>query len=343
MPTEPPPIPESPSTRPPPTSGLSRLLGPVLGLVAGAVFLVLAFHEVSFRDVADRLARGHWGLSLPAILLGVAAFIVAKARRWRALLGDPAGIGTLALVRPVAVGLLFNAVIAHSGEFARAMDLNRRFRLPTSGVLAGIAVERLFDFIVVLVFGLFAGALTALPASLVPALRVLGVISAGLGSGVALALVAPDTLRALVGRVGRLLPARLGRFLDAQVGHALEGLSPLRAAHGVPNALFWSVIQWSAIVWCIAFCARVTGIALTPPMAALVLIGIVVVFTLPSAPGYLGSTQVAFLAVLVPLGIAKDPALAASFVYTVAVVVPLMLSGVLALVFPAASPQRDGR
>ena len=317
------------------SAGLSRLLAPLLGLLAGGVFLYTTARLVTWSEVRQSLSTGDWTLSLPALLAGVAAFIVAKARRWRALLGDPPEIGTPDLVRPVAVGLLFNALVAHSGEFARALALNRAHGLPTSGVLAGIAVERLFDFLVVLLFGLVAGGLTELPVALRAPLEIVAVFSLGLGVGVALALVAPAVLSRLAAWLTGYLPARLGRWLLAQVNDALAGLAPLREAHRLPLALVWSVVQWSAIVWCVVFCARVPGVTLTAPMAALVLIGIVVVFTLPNAPGYLGSTQVAFLAVLVPLGVHKEAAVAASFVYTFAVVGPLMLAGVAALVFPA--------
>ena len=318
-----------------PHGALTRYAAPLLGLLAGGAFLYTAFRTVSFADVTRSLQHGTWLPAAPAILVGVVLFIVAKARRWRALLGDPVAITTGSLVRPVAVGLLFNSLVAHSGEFARALTLQRAHGLPVSGVLVGIAVERLFDFLIVLLFGLIAGGYADVPAGLVPALRIVGLFSLGLGAGVALALVAPVLLRRLVVVCTGWWPARPRGWLLAQVDHALEGLAPLRAAHRLPVALGWSAVQWSAIVWCIYFCARVPGIGLSAPQAALVLIAVVVVFTLPDAPGYLGSTQVAFLAVLAPLGVPKDAAIAASFVYTLVVVVPLMVSGALALVFPA--------
>lgn len=311
--------------------GLARYAAPVLGLGAGAAFLYTAFRSVRLDDVARSLAGGRWWPAAPLILLGVALFILAKARRWRALLGDPADIGTAALVRPVAVGLLFNALIAHSGEFARALSLQRAHGRAVSGVLAGIAVERLFDFLVVLAFGFLAGAYADLPPTLAQAMRIVGVFALVLGIAVVLALAVPALLRRLVDRVTAYWPRRLRDWLRGQVAHALEALEPLRRAHGIPLALFWSAVQWAAIVWSVRWCAAVPGLALSAPMAALVLIAIVVMFTLPNAPGYLGATQMAFLGVLGPLGIARDTAVAASFVYTLAVVVPIMLAGVLAL------------
>ena len=59
----------------------------------------------------------------------------------------------------------------------------------------------------------------------------------------------------------------------------------------------------------------------------LVVEGIVVAFLLPNAPGYAGSVQVAFLVTLKPLGVREDLALAASVVYQLLMVVPLILAG----------------
>lgn len=324
-----------------PRGGLARYGAPALGLAAGGVFLYTAFRSVSLAEVVTSLAGGRWWPALPLILVGVALFIYAKARRWRALLGDPAAVSTRSLVRPVAVGLLFNALIAHSGEFSRALTLQRTHGLPVSGVLAGIAVERLFDFLVVLAFGFLAGAYAGLPASLSGALHLVAVFALVLAAGVVLALATPDLLRRLVTVTTGFWPARVRTWFRAQVDHALEGLVPLRTAHRIPLALFWSAVQWGAIVWSIRWCAAVPGLTLDAPMAALVLIAIVVMFTIPNAPGYLGATQWAFLGVLGPLGVGREAAVASSFVYTLAVVVPIMLSGALALLVRPGQPGRD--
>lgn len=315
--------------------GLLRRLAPAAGLAAGVVFLYLVFRDVSLGEVARRLAGGRWLPAAPAILAGVAVFLIAKARRWRALLGDPARIALLGLVRPVSVGLLFNALMAHTGEFARALALQRRYGLPVSSVLVGIAVERLFDLLVVLLFALIAGGSADLPASLAPALRVVGTLAALLGAGILLALFQPLLMTRLVGSLSARLPARPRAWLERQLAEALGGLEPLRTAHRVPVALGWSFVQWGSIVWCIHYCAEVPGVGLSVATAALVLVAVVLVFTLPNAPGYLGSTQLAFLAVLAPLGVAKEQAIAASFVYTLVVVVPMMMAGAVALMLPA--------
>jgi uncharacterized membrane protein YbhN (UPF0104 family) len=315
------------------------LLWPLLGLAAGAAFLYLALRSVSLAELGRILAAGNWGLPLVGILATVALFMLAKARRWRVLLGDPAEIPPVALLRPVAAGLLFNALIPHSGEFARAFAVNRDFARPTSGVLASIAVERVLDFLAVLCFAVLAGALTPVPPPLAPALIALTTVSLVLALIVAATVLAPALVLALLGRLTARLPTRLRTFLDRQIHHGLDGLAPLRAAHRVGRAFGLSLLQWGAIVGCILACAQVVGLTLGAPAAALIMVAMVLVFTLPNAPAYVGATQVAFLAVLVPLGIAKTPALAASLVYTVGMVGVTMLAGVLALMTQPGRPR----
>ena len=54
---------------------------------------------------------------------------------------------------------------------------------------------------------------------------------------------------------------------------------------------------------------------------------LVVGLTLPTAPGYLGTTQVCFTAVLAVFGVDEDLAFAASALYTACVVLPVFFIG----------------
>jgi uncharacterized membrane protein YbhN (UPF0104 family) len=56
-------------------------------------------------------------------------------------------------------------------------------------------------------------------------------------------------------------------------------------------------------------------------------VGIVVAFLLPNAPGYVGATQAAFYVVLAPLGTAAERALAASVASQLLMVLPLAVVG----------------
>ena len=310
---------------------ISRLAKSAAGLVAGAFFLYLSFRSVSLVTVGASLAAGERLIPAMAILVGVCVFTLAKAMRWRILLGDPAAITGRALLGPVSVGLLFNSLIPHSGELARAAMLSRTFGRPASAVLVSIAIERLFDFLIVLAFAISVGLIVPLPDSLAPAVRILSVAAGILGVGIAVALMRPALFTTVAGACARRLPATAGTWLVRQVGHALEGVEPLRRANRMHATVFWSAVQWGSVAWCVHFCGRAAGVSPDAIASLCVVIAMVVVFTLPNAPAYVGSTQAAFLAALVPLGYPGPAALAASLVYTVGVVGLMMVFGVLAL------------
>jgi uncharacterized membrane protein YbhN (UPF0104 family) len=304
----------------------SRLLGVAAGLAVGAVFLVLSFHGTPVRAVLDTLEAGQWGEPAIAVLAGTVAFVWAKAARWRLLLGADAP-PTLVLLRPVTSGLALNALVPHSGEFVRAFALQRRHGFAASAVLSSIVAERVFDLVGVLV--LAAAALTTVPVApaLLAAVRLLALVAAVLAAGVVASLAAPGPVRRAAATLLRPLPAALGRRVLAEVDAALAGLAPVRSLRTSCAVFAWSLVQWLAVAACTAGSAAVAGTQIDAGPAILVVVGIVVAFLLPNAPGYAGSVQAAFRVTLVPLGVAPEAALAASFAYQLLMVLPVVVVG----------------
>jgi uncharacterized membrane protein YbhN (UPF0104 family) len=309
-----------------------RVVAACVGIAAGAAFLYAALRSVDVAAVGQILAHGDWGAPGLAVLCGVALFVGFKARRWRMLLGDADRTSTRDLLRPVAIGLLLNALLAHTGEIARSIIINRKYGLPIPTVLMSIAVERLFDVLAVLALATIAGAATPVPNALAPPLRVLTALACVAGLLLTACLWQPARALSVVKSSTRWLPNRGQAWLDRQFHHAFDGIEPLRAAHRLPTAFVWSLIQWGAIVWSISWCGRVAGLPIGPALAVLVMVGMVVVFMLPNAPAYLGATQIAFLAVLAPVGIPRAGAIACSVVYLLLFIVPTMAAGAFALV-----------
>ena len=308
----------------------SRLLGVAAGLGVGAVFLVLSFHGTPVQAVLDTLAAGNWREPALEVLLGAVAFVWAKTARWRLLLG-PGAPQTIALLRPVTSGLALNALVPHSGEFVRAFALQRRHGFAASAVLSSIVAERVFDLFGVLV--LAAGALTVVPVApaLLAAVRLLALVAVVLAACVIAALAVPGPMRHFAALLSRPLPERLAARLLAEVDAAFAGLAAVRSPRTSLAVFAWSLVQWLAVAACTAGSAAVAGETIGAGPAILVVVGIVVAFLLPNAPGYAGSVQAAFRVTLVPLGVAPEAALAASFVYQLLMVLPLVVVGLAGL------------
>jgi uncharacterized membrane protein YbhN (UPF0104 family) len=165
------------------------------------------------------------------------------------------------------------------------------------------------------------------PPGMVRALQAIALVAVLLAALIVVAIVWPRPVRALAalcaGLFGRALRDRLLREVDA----ALAGLAPVRSVRTTAAVLAWSLLQWLAVAACTGGSAAVAGQAVGFSGALLVVVGIVIAFLLPNAPGYAGAVQVAFLLALAPRGVTREGALAASIVYQLLMVLPLVVAG----------------
>jgi glycosyltransferase 2 family protein len=306
---------------------LSRLLGLTLGVAVGVGMLWLSFRSTDWASVATALNEGDWTWPAVSVLAGTGLFVACKVARWRCLLGGAPALATSELLFPTTVGLALNALIPHSGELVRGLSLNRRHGWVTSAVLASIVAERVFDLFAVLLLAGVALYTVAVPASLVSAVRWVGGL-AMLGSLMIVAvLVWPGPFRRLARGVSQLLPAAVAALVIRELDAAIDGFAPVRHVTTALQVLAWSLLQWLAIAGCAAACARVVGDPVSLGSSLLVVVGIVVAFLLPNAPGYAGSVQLAFVVSLGAAGVTPAHALAASVVYQCLMIAPVVILG----------------
>ena len=131
----------------------------IVGLLLGAAFLAYAARALDPRALLELLRTTHPGLFSAALVCAL-AFSMVKAWRWRYLLQPLAQVPARALLSPVFIGGAANALIPHSGELVRASVVGRRYALPASALLGSIVVERVFDFVAVLVLAAIVFATT---------------------------------------------------------------------------------------------------------------------------------------------------------------------------------------
>jgi len=213
-----------------------------------------------------------------------------------------------------AIGFMANNVLpARGGELARAYAASRLVPCRFTTALGSIAVERVFDGLVLVLLLAVAIAAPGFPATATIAGRSLSSIAMWTGVafvaalGVLFAAVhAPTGALALGGRmVRRLLPARAAAFAVTLAGHFIDGLSILRQ----PRDFGW-VVVWSFVLWLVNAAAFYTGFLAfhldrLPFASALLLQGIVAIgVAIPSSPGFFGLFEYASRAGLGLYGVA---------------------------------------
>lgn len=298
----------------------------VVGTVLGGVLLWIATRDIAWASFREILLRAD-----PFMLVSGAAFyglyLVAKAGRWSLLLAERCHVRPfLLLFRATTWGTAANAIFPHSGELLRTFETRKPLGLTASSILGSIAAERVYDVLTVLCIAAIASLLID-DAPLILRLAIGSIAVIGTIAIAILVLIAFGNrfVVSLLEFVLRFFPTR---FAGTALKHANELAAGIRGAFVNAN-LGWiaisSVAQWLCVIACVAFCIAAFDLEV-PLWAAFVIVPLTVAgLTLPTAPGYLGTVQVCFIAALSPLGISNEGAIAASFAYTAVTTVLLVL------------------
>jgi uncharacterized protein (TIRG00374 family) len=268
-----------------------------LGILVSAGFIVYAFRNIHWAELADTIRHADAGLLALSAVTATCIFPL-RARRWRPIL-DPIvpGIPFARLWSATAIGMMLNNVLPfRAGEPARAYALSRAVpALPFPAAFASLAVDRVFDTIVVLLLLFLSMLDPAFPAGVVLFGRpvshyalVFLVLLAGAIGAMYLFILFPAYVLALYSLVARRLAPRLEERGRLALVAIADGLSVLRSPARFAAVFAWTVVHWlvNALAFWLAF--RAVGIA-APFSAALFLQGIIAIaVVLPQAPGFFG-------------------------------------------------------
>ncbi len=303
----------------------------LIGIVVGAALLAVTAERAPLSAIAGSLGAldaGWAGLALIAYALDLALRVI----RWRLLFAKVAPLPVATFARALLVGYGLNILLpARLGELARIEYLKLRTQTRRSAAIPSILVERAMDGLLVL--GALALGLLAAHSSGAGSPILAGLIGAG-AALVAMIVAATLALRRVPGFIVQRLPARAAESLTRAHG-ALAAMEPaiLGGAGLITLAIY--------IAEAAALAAMLKAVGAAPePGLLLALLGAASLSTLlPTAPGFLGSYQLAFALVFELF--AREPALGAAAATAVQVVLftPLVLTA-LAL---ALAPQRRPR
>ncbi len=301
-----------------------------LGVLVSALFVYLTARNLDWSAFFRALGSANYWWLIPGIIVYFGA-VWARTWRWHYMLRHLKAISLRRLFPVVVIGYMGNNVYPlRAGEVLRSYVLRRKEGISVSASLATVALERLFDGLVMCVF-VFA-TLPFLP--LPPEYRALIVATSvlfGMALVVFLLLAAfPERIQALSSSVvARVLPAKIQGKVNDIIKTFLEGLYSLRSPREVLMIFVSSVAIWlteTTKYWFVMHAFK----GLNVPFTVLMLMTAVVnlATTLPSAPGYVGTFDVPGIAVLTKVGGAgKNVSTAYTLVLHIALWLPITLLG----------------
>ena len=291
------------------------------------VLLVVAARSVNWTATWTGVRSASLPLLIAASLVNGISLIAKGAMWWMFL--RPEGVQSLglALRATVAGSALNNLLVANSGEAARVMFVSRRSGTPSSAVLAGLAMERLFDVLGYLVMLVGAAYLLRLPDAIrewrtvaVVVLAILGVLLALLLRWSRRAATETETSIASTTRMPRLR-RYLGRFTSS-------------VARMVTVPRFAAALTLSMASWvCQVATYHLTAVSVHFPITVAGSVTTVITenlgFIVRATPGNIGLFQLVYALTAGMLGLSADNGVAVAFLIQALQVIPITLLGVL--------------
>ncbi len=306
-----------------------------LGAVLSAGLIYWTLRGISPTEVAHRLSQANPILFAAATFCATAIFAL-RARRWQTILEPVAGKLPLgALWRATAIGMMINNVVpARAGEIARAYALARETPVPFSTSLASLAVDRLFDAIVLLLLAATALLDPALSAGQTLAGRPLASFAAGAGT---LVFILVAGLYALVFfptyllRLFELFARRVSPSVEERGRRVLQtfinGLSVLRSPGHFAAVFGWTLAHW--LVNALGFWLSFRAVGITAPFsAALFLQAFIALGTaVPALPGFFGVFEYMSVRGLAVYGVSQQQAATWAIGYHLFSFIPITVIG----------------
>lgn len=306
-----------------------------VGIVLSAVLLWWTLRDVSLAVVWNELRRSNGWLFLLSTFLSTIIFPL-RARRWQTILEPVAPNQPLgALWRATAVGMMANNVLpARAGEIARAYALTQQTKVPLSTSIASLAVDRLFDMLVLLLLAVAAFLDPAFPRDAEVAGQTIGSLAQGsvvLVTLVFAALYGLAFFPTQIVRIYEMFTRRISKTLEdrgkAVLTRFSEGLSVLKSPRRFVAVLSWTIIHWLVNALGFWYGFKAVGIEL-PFSAALFLQTLIAVgVALPSAPGFFGFFEKITVVGLAIYGVGAPQATSFAIGYHILTFIPITVIG----------------
>ena len=307
--------------------GVSRALRWIL-TIAIVVFLIIFARTIDWGAAWTSIRSASLPLLAAAVGVNLLTIVIKSIRWWLFL--KPAGSPSLPLaMRATVAGAgLNNVLVANGGDAARVVFVSRSTGIPSSTILATLALERLFDpvgFVILLVFGVL---FFSLPPSLekwhLPAEIALGLIAILLTWFVYASRHAkPEHVPERRARPRGLI----GRIRAYLVGFAASTQS-LTTGPRFIGALVLSMLSWAGqfLTFDLAAKAAHVDIPAAGDLAALLAINLGLLIR--ATPGNVGFFQFVYALAVDPFGVARNDAIAVSLLIQTLQILPVTLLGV---------------
>ena len=294
-------------------------------VVAVIVGLILFGRTIEWRQTWQALRSTSPALLAVAALVNLLSLALKGVRWWIFL--RPVGVTSLWLaIRATFTGAaLNNVLIANSGEAARVLLVSRAAHVPSAGVLASLALERLFELVGYVL-------MLAISASLLPLPHAISDMRPFAFAALVLTLVLLMYLLRHPEKVD--MPLLEGETFLHRARHygrrfaRTIGSISTTGRFGVSLAI--SVGVWALQVVTYALTARAARFPVPLVATVAAILAVNLGFAVRTTPGNVGVFQMIYAVTVAAFGLDKDQAIAVALLIQAQQIIPVTVIGLLA-------------
>ncbi len=309
----------------------------ILSFTVSAVFILLSIRGVQwdgFRDVLVRIPP----VNIFVLTLINIALVFIRPLRWQAILSNIHRTRYRHCFNYTNIGFLANNVLpARAGEFIRPILFAQKLHLSKVTAITTIVIERLFDFIVLLSFLLYAFLVIDMPlwtkrsgATLIGVtvffFVLFVILSRRAGAEHSFIIKIP------------FIPMKIKDYIEDKYKSFRHGLMIFHDARDIITTFLVTVLVWTGYVLSILVILSAFSYDIHPIDASIVMMVFVSLsIMIPSSPGHFGTFQYASILALGLYNISKTDALAISLLVQVPIYLVNVLFGVASLFWEGVS------
>jgi uncharacterized protein (TIRG00374 family) len=292
------------------------------------VFLIIFARTIDWGAAWHSIRNASLPLLLAAVLVNIASIVLKGIRWWIFLRAAGSPSLPLAMRATLAGAGLNNVLVANGGDAARVVFVSRATGIPSSTVLATLALERMFDavgFVILLVFGVLAFELPPMlekwriPAEILLALIVVFLVWFVYAARTMKPEHVPERrarARTVWGRVRRYLAGFAASTRSLTTGWRFLG------------AFVLSMFSWAGQFATFALAAAAAHVSLPWAGSLAGLLAINLGLLVRATPGNVGFFQFVYALAAEEFGVARNDAIAVSLLIQTLQILPITLVGV---------------
>jgi uncharacterized protein (TIRG00374 family) len=291
-----------------------------IGLIVGGLCAWLTLQQAVSHAAIDAVLRvdRRW-LAIAALLYALA--LAVRVLRWRWLLAHLVHLPYGTFARVLVVGHGINLLLpARFGELFRMETFKRKYGIARAWSTSSLMIERMLD-IVTAVVCLSSGLLVA---ATPPETMLIAMSS--IGTGLFCLLCANLVVLVWLSRQPWIRRWRYARHHLTMIGPAVQVMGNFAFVLAVGGTLLIAALETAAL----SVVLHALGVPVTPGLALLVLGAANLSMFLPSAPGFVGTYQYAFMLAVMQFGIDGSLGVAAATVVQIVLFGPVAF-GALAI------------